>query len=410
MSMCEAFDKDEKIFSGLPIARREDISHEERDKFLVSGVKVMDLNPYPRLGLNRFRLESNFTGIMLKNLLFYVTVVGPDISVGKLFNWRNGSYDVTYCVDHLGFYKINIVVQGLNDGAIGLNRRLFTSPFSVMVRKNSKELDPLRYFSNRVCSSALEASSGRWVHSRNYPSLSAYYQVYLEYTRDPYVWLPHSGCRLPVYTREQWHARLQHKRFCWLGDSYARTLLSGLLRWSHMFNDTELFMTEYPQKEIFPDESWSLHNFTMAMRFKEPSIAFFRSCISDPLPVHSILVSDLTNFPEHVLRLASEQWRDRGEKGRFPIIYMTGHAWSADMIFSKRSNVDLEHWSARARTYVSKRKHQEIDLFDAFALSYPRLEESTDGSHFITASNHQVLFLIWESAILLCSRSFVSMS
>ena len=86
-------------------------------------ILVRGLNLQHNVGTNSFILHSLFPSD-----IFAVTLKGPEITFGVIYNFRNGSYQVRYCVGTKGNYKLHIKIQLLDDCKLGFNRELHGSP------------------------------------------------------------------------------------------------------------------------------------------------------------------------------------------------------------------------------------------------------------------------------------------
>lgn len=184
-----------------------------------------------------------------------------------------------------------------------------------------------------------------------------------------------------------------------MGDSYSRTLLSGLLYWLGIFDDVDLAATEYPQNNISYKgnvlsremESWSIKNFTMAMRFTTEATTLFETCLNNKPDL--VLVTSLGHVGEEIL----SKWRKMVDS-KVKFIFMSPHAWSGDLFDAKRSNIELESVMLKQKKVA---RVLDLQYFDFFRMSFARLNEATDGSHFVTASREKNIFLLWETLSIL---------
>ena len=82
--------------------------------------------------------------------------------------------------------------------------------------------------------------------------------------------------------------------------------------------------------------------------------------------------------------------------GKF--VFFVGHPWSSNNRLAKRSNYIIQ----RAQRMAFDRLGSEIDIFDAFAFTFPQIyDEVCDGSHVNCVISDQLsLFTNWEILIL----------
>jgi len=356
------------------------------DKVLVKGVDVL-----VETGVNSFTITSLFARDE-----FHVALEGPELSPTFVKAHGNGTYTVSYCVELPGFYKLYVRILQIN-GTDTLRKDIFQSPFSVRVRgKAEAELQTLPTESNQValdfCTSARQATQGRWVrfdHAKRYNLVPSFelqqWGEVLEVTRDEYVWIPYS-CRLRPMTLDDLRALYQNRSHCLCCDSYIRTLFSDTMSVLGIFNKTQ---HEQTRDGSLIHRNWDIHGMAMAWH----DMAYFERCLQkhpNGLSVENILGGKPN--PGHVAHHSATVGKTSGK-----FVFTVGHPWSGDHRVARRSNYMMQ--DAQRASFIEL--DSDIDIFDAFAFTFPRIyHEACDSSHVSCVISDRLTMLgFWEMLI-----------
>jgi hypothetical protein len=323
--------------------------------------------------------EMRYMEEEIGNRVYYVVLDGPERVAGTICNLKNGTYIVTYTLGRPGIYGMTVFLESSSAAFTSFHKPLFDSPKAVYA--TSPEL---------FCSTTRMMTSGRWVREQD-----DHLQHYNRVSKDQYSWQPYSECTILQPTQQMLTDVLRNKTMCWMGDSYARTLLAGLMYYTGRFDRDDLSNTEYPNATLFPDETWVVKGATMAMRYTPSAIEVFKECLptADLVLVTTINLGELETINE-VVKLALLVVDPS------KIVIMSPHAWCGDIIVSKRNNPHLQILQHELSLLALA---LQVQFLDAFALTIARLDECTDGSHFVTVSNNRLTLFIWEAAILVQS-------
>ena len=310
-----------------------------------------------------------------------------------------------------GLYDLNVRV-GQIDGTVGFRRDLFQSPWKVVVRGAYDEYD--LEFRERsalpMCSSASEATKGRWLRFdvMRY-SEAEWADIVASTTRDRYLWVPYT-CRLisaKTYSKELVKSLFSDTRVCICGDSYARTLIVGWMAWAQVLDTA----SPYESSRL----SWNhngiyfwWHNCEEVMEAPELT---FDKCLDKShktnmrthdkvFGLEGILVGMRRSRPFPSPSTISSRFKTLQENasGSSYIVGMNGHPWSGDLFAFKRNNIGLENVNVELKLFETK---HDADVFDAFGLAFPRIwSGACDGSHVMCWSSGEITVGFWEGVIL----------
>jgi len=361
-------------------------------------VKVTGVDAVVEPGVHSFTITSQFMRDE-----FHVALEGPELSPTFIEAHGNGTFTASYCVELPGFYKLYIRILQINK-FVALRKDVFQSPFSVHVQGKAE----LQTITLDSCTRVGQATQGRWVRfdhavsSNLVPSFELQqWGEFLEISRDEYVWLPYS-CRLRPMNLEELRTLFQNRRHCACCDSYIRTLFSGTLWALGIFNDSQMEQTSKtrqsdgtysPGKLIH--HNWEIEGVSMSWN----DIKDFERCLlkrPDGLVVESILLEPPAKLAGRLLRAVNHSATVGNSSGKFA--FFVGHPWSGDHRIAHRSNYDIQ----RAQRATFNDLGLGIDIFDAFAFSWPRIyHEACDGSHVACAISDRLTLLgVWEMLIL----------
>eukprot|EP00600_Ochromonadales_sp_CCMP1393_P015246 CAMPEP_0175030298 /NCGR_PEP_ID=MMETSP0005-20121125/20139_1 /TAXON_ID=420556 /ORGANISM="Ochromonas sp., Strain CCMP1393" /LENGTH=355 /DNA_ID=CAMNT_0016290335 /DNA_START=311 /DNA_END=1378 /DNA_ORIENTATION=+ len=330
--------------------------------------------------------------VLSGELFFYIYLNGPELVMGTMCDFKNGTIAVKFTLSKPGVYNLNVVLKATYHDETNINKPIFGSPFGIYAEARSggasAPVNDIQSPPPRNCNNATAMTNGRWVLQD-----SSALQQYNVLARDAYTWVPEDGCTILQRNQTQMSDVLRGKTLCWAGDSYARTLLAGLMFYTGRFTEEELKWTEYPNRNRFPHETWVVRNATMAMRYTAGAWSEFRKCLQNADMVIIETVVD-KKAAQSALKEALHFVQAH------QIVVVGPHAWCSDQQINKRINPILEHDSEILR-YVTKKLN--VSFFDAYAMSIPRLDKCIDGSHFVRVSESRLTFFLWEAAILIQS-------
>ena len=328
-----------------------------------SNVRVRGLRVRVDRGVNEFAIDSLFPSD-----IFVVTLRGPELSSAVIVAHMNNSYTARYCLDTPGFYKMHIVVQSINN-EVGFSRPLFGSPYAILVRGPRV---PISLPTGPACATGRDATFGRWLR-QDVIADSRAWEGALEATRDDHLWVPHN-CSITPLSSAEVAALWRRGKVCVLGESYLRTLLAGYLYGAGVFDRAELDRVEYTH------ESWEARDLSLSFDFHggrivPAQLARFVNCSGGATLALASWLEPADTRVAAAMRAAAERARTS--------LFVTGSPWSGDLLETKRSNLWL---GAAYRMTVRCLVASGIDVFDAFELAWPRLDEACDGSHYMCMS------------------------
>eukprot|EP00588_Corethron_pennatum_P001343 CAMPEP_0194298792 /NCGR_PEP_ID=MMETSP0169-20130528/60363_1 /TAXON_ID=218684 /ORGANISM="Corethron pennatum, Strain L29A3" /LENGTH=490 /DNA_ID=CAMNT_0039048817 /DNA_START=111 /DNA_END=1583 /DNA_ORIENTATION=- len=389
---------------------------------MVEGVEVT-VKP----GVHSFTITSQFARDE-----FHVALEGPELSPTFVEAHGNGTYTASYCVELPGFYKLYVRILQI-DAQISFRKDTFKSPYSVNVQGNTRHPStntaeiPVAYASINStlphlrkslvkapihltespqiramdsCTTVRQATQGRWVrfdHAVIYNLLPSSYlqqwEEFLEISRDEYIWIPYS-CRLRPMNLDDIRVIFHNLTHCACCDSYIRTLFSATMYALGIFNkdetrDTSHGWFEGESKQLY-QKNWEIKGMSMSWH----DYKHFKKCLlkgPNGLAVENILANKVNSS-----QVANHAAMVKNSLGKF--VFFVGHPWSGDDRRSKRHNYAIQHAQHAAFTKLGS----EIDIFDAFAFTFPRIyHEACDSSHVSCISSERPTLLgVWELLIL----------
>jgi len=348
-------------------------------------------------GVHNFTIRSQFT-----NDEFHVAMEGPELSPTFIESHGNGEYTASYCVELPGFYKLYVRIIQI-DGYESLRKDVFASPFTVSVRGSAEFPGGNPSSSNPTvlehCQTARRASQGRWVrfdHAKRHNFISRLeepqWEQVLETTVDEYVWLPYS-CRLKPMDLNSLRDLFQNCTHCLCCDSYIRTLFADALFVFGMIDETKHFEKRSKKPDIH--KNWELEGVSMSWH----DYNNFGKCLMkrpNGLTIFNILTGGISASSKLIGMAANASATVALGGGKY--VFFVGHPWSGDNRVAHRSNLALQRAQRSAYEFLPP----EVDVFDAFSFTFPRIYHNTcDDSHVsCVISNRLTVLAYWELLIL----------
>lgn len=389
-------------------------------------VNVRDVEDIVEPGIHSFTIKSQFAGDE-----FHVALEGPEMSPTFVEAHGNGTYTASYCVELPGFYKLYVRILQI-DGKVSLRKNTFKSPYSIYVHGHANHPNTNRKESHVAyvpndstggsihpslvkapvhlsdapqtraidsCTTVRQATHGRWVrfdYALRYNLLPSselqQWEDFLETTRDEYVWLPYS-CSLRPMKWNDITALFQNRTHCACCDSYIRTLFSATMYAIDIFDKNQTQVTSmgwFEGKYNLAHENWEIEGMSMSWHDNRN----FEKCLlksPNGLAVENILTVNVnkTQVNTHAAMI-------NNTSGKF--VFFVGHPFSSAHRLANRSNYAIQHAQHTAFTELG----HEIDIFDAFGFTFPRIyHETCDGSHVsCIISDRLTLLGVWELLIL----------
>lgn len=370
-------------------------------------------------GIHSFTIVSQF-----KRDEFHVALEGPELSPTFVEIHNNGTYTASYCVELPGFYKLYVRILQI-DGKVSFRKDTYKSPYSIHVKSKAK--NPINYthaYSTNTsllpsiakfpvhlsdapvtkamdsCTTVREATQGRWVrfdHALRHSLLLTHelplWEEILEITRDEYVWFPYF-CRLRPMNLGDIRNIFQNLTHCVCCDSYVRTLFSATMYAVGIFDKKQSHSTSVgwfgSAWGSLKHKNWEMEGVSMSWHNNK----HFETCLRkspNGLVVQNILTDKVIKslVDDHAAMM-------NNTLGKF--VFFVGHPWSGDDRRNKRNNYSIQQAQYDAFTKLGS----EIDIFDAFAFTWPRIyHEACDGSHVSCIDSDRLTLLsFWEILIL----------
>ena len=183
----------------------------------------------------------------------------------------------------------------------------------------------------------------------------------------------------------------QNRTHCVCCDSYIRTLFADALFVFGMIDEKKHF--EKRSRLPYIHKNWELEGISMSWHDYDN----FGKCLTKlPNGISIFNILDKAIGADWGKRFPNALHPNPPGGGKY--VFFVGHPWSGDHRVAHRSNMALQ----RAQRSVYKFLPPEVDVFDAFAFTFPRIyHNACDGSHVsCVISNRLTVLAYWELLIL----------